>query len=117
VNEKKLFRAVAVLNIGLLVSLPILDNPMTRKRTKLLSPDASAAEGRGFRLDEATIADVHRAITTKQITATQLVNLYLKRIKAYSGTCVQGAVDPASGLQLGDIAPIPSAGQINAFIT
>ncbi len=116
-NGKKLFRAVAVLNLGLLVSLPILDNPMTRKRTKLLSPDASAAEGRGFRLDEATIADVHRAIRTKQITATQLVNLYLKRIKAYSGTCVQGAVDPATGLQLGDIAPIPRAGQINAFIT
>src|SRR5947208_16630004 len=90
---------------------------MIRKRTKAVSPEASAAEGRGFRLDEATIADVHRAIRTKQITATQLVNLYLKRIKAYSRTCVQGAVDPATGLQLGDITPIPNAGQLNAFIT
>src|SRR4029077_5327602 len=28
-----------------------------------------------------------------------------------------GTVDPATGLQLGDITPIPNAGQINAFIT
>lgn len=79
--------------------------------------DARAAEARRFGLEEATIADVHRAIRTKQITVTQLVNLYLKRIKAYSGTCVQGAVDPATGLQLSDITPIPNAGQVNAFIT
>src|SRR5678815_3922014 len=90
---------------------------MTRGKTNSLSPKARAAEGRKFRLEEATIADVHRAIRAKQITATQLVNLYLARIKAYSGTCVQGAVDPATGLQLGDITPIANAGQLNAFIT
>jgi amidase len=118
VNRKTNFRVIVVVSVGLLVLfLPILDNPMTRERTKLLSPEASAAESRGFRLEEATIAAVHRAIRTKQITATQLVNFYLKRIKAYSGTCVQGDADPASGLQLGDITPIPNAGQVNAFIT
>src|SRR5712692_5129097 len=114
---KRFFQAVAALNVGLLVSLPILGNPNARQWTNILFAQVGAAESRRFRLEEATIADVHQAIRTKQITVTQLVNLYLRRIKAYSGTCVQGAVDPATGLQLGDITPIPNAGQINAFIT
>lgn len=115
-NKRKVFRAITVLNVGLAL-LPVLENPRIWQRAGFSSAEASAAEARRFRLEEATIADVHRAIRAKQLTATQLVNLYLKRIKAYSGTCVQGAVDPATGLQLGDIAPIPNAGQINAFIT
>jgi amidase len=82
-----------------------------------LSSTASAAETWRFRLEEATIADVHRAFRAKQLTATQLVNLYLNRIKAYNGTCVEGALDPATGLHLGDIKPIANAGQLNAFIT
>ena len=67
------------------------------------SPLASAQK---FHLEEATIADIHRAITARQLTATQLVNLYLKRIEAYNGTCVKGAVDPATGYLLGDIEPV-----------
>ena len=63
--------------------------------------DGSAAETKGFRLEEATIADVHRAFRAKKLTAAQLVNLYLKRIKAYNGTCVEGALDPATGIALG----------------
>ena len=55
------------------------------------SPLASAQK---FHLEEATIADIHRAIKARQINATQLVSLYLKRIEAYNGTCVKGAVDP-----------------------
>ena len=110
-NKKKSFRAVALVNVGLLTLLPLLG------RASFLSAQTKAAEGRRFRLEEATIADVHRAIRAKQLTTTQLVNLYLKRIKAYNGTCVEGAVDATSGLQLGDITPIPNAGQINAFIT
>jgi amidase len=117
VNRKKLFRALAMLNVGLVVSLPMLENTTTRETTTILSAQAIAAESRRFRLAEATIADVQRAIRTRQITVTQLVNLYLNRIKAYSGTCVQEAVDPATGLQLGEITPIVNAGQINAFIT
>jgi Asp-tRNA(Asn)/Glu-tRNA(Gln) amidotransferase A subunit family amidase len=42
-----------------------------------------------FHLEEATIADVHRAIRAKQITAEQLVILYFKRIEAYNGVCVR----------------------------
>ena len=70
-----------------------------------------------FHLQEATIADVHKAIKAKQLTATRLVNFYLKRIEAYNGACVQGAVDPHTGLQLGDVEPIENAGQLNALIT
>src|SRR5499433_1410297 len=116
-NRKSIFRSIVVLNVALQVCLPVLYNAIIRQRTKLLSSEVNAAESRKFRLEEATIADFHRAITAKQITAVQLVNLYLMRIKAYSGTCVRGDVDPATGLQLGDVTPIPNAGQVNAFIT
>jgi amidase len=77
---------------------------------------AGAQSGR-FHLEEATIADVHRALRAKQITATQLVQLYFKRIEAYNGTCVKGDLDPATGLMLGDLTPIENAGQVNAYMT
>src|SRR5437764_1145236 len=76
-----------------------------------------AAPRGGFQLEEATIADVHRAILARQLTVTQLVNAYLKRIETYGGTCVKGPVDPATGFQLGDIEPIEHAGKLNAIIT
>ena len=78
---------------------------------------AKAAAAPRFHLEEATIADVHRAIRAKEITAEQLVQLYFKRIEAYNGTCVKGEVDPATGLMLGEIAPIENAGQVNAYMT
>jgi Asp-tRNA(Asn)/Glu-tRNA(Gln) amidotransferase A subunit family amidase len=78
---------------------------------------AKAASAPRFHLEEATIADVHRAIRAKEITAEQLVQLYFKRIEAYNGTCVTGEVDPATGLMLGEIAPIENAGQVNAYMT
>jgi amidase len=81
-----------------------------------LSPPASAQK-RAFRVEEATIADIHRAFLARQLTATELVNGYLKRIEAYNGTCVKGAVEPATGTQLGDIEPIEHAGKLNALIT
>ena len=79
------------------------------------APAAKAASA--FHLEEATIADVHRAIRTGQITAAQLVNLYFKRIEAYNGTCVKGEFDPATGLMFGEIAPVENAGQVNAYMT
>ncbi|MDB5762899.1 MAG: amidase [Herminiimonas sp.] len=82
-----------------------------------LVAQAEAAETRRFHVEEATIEDVQRAIKSGQVTATQLVTLYMERIKAYNGTCVNGAVDPATGLQLGVITPIPNAGQIDALMT
>jgi Asp-tRNA(Asn)/Glu-tRNA(Gln) amidotransferase A subunit family amidase len=69
-----------------------------------------------FHLQEATIADIHRAILAKEITATELVGLYLKRIEAYNGQCVKGDVD-LGGLVLGDIEPIEHAGKLGALMT
>jgi len=109
--------AVAIANIGALLIWPLLGSERFRLPHKLSPADASAAETMRFHLEEATIADVHRAFRAKQLTATQLVNLYLNRIKAYNGTCVEGALDSDTGLHLGDITPIANAGQLNAFIT
>jgi amidase len=78
---------------------------------------AKAASASRFHLEEATIADVHRAIRAKEISAEQLVQLYLKRIEAYNGTCVKGDVDQATGLMFGEISPIENAGQLNAYTT
>jgi amidase len=70
------------------------------------------AGDRKFEIVEATIADIHQAIRSKQLTATQLVNMYLARIKAYNGTCV----NEPQGI-LGPVSPIPHAGAINALMT
>jgi amidase len=78
---------------------------------------AKATSAPRFHLEEATIADVQRAIRAKEITAEQLVQLYFKRIAAYNGTCVKGEIDPATGLMLGEITPIENAGQLNAYMT
>src|SRR5437016_10282890 len=71
-----------------------------------------ARAARKFAIVEATIADIHKAIRSKQLTATQLVNMYLARIKAYNGTCV----NESQGI-LGPVSPIPHAGAINALMT
>ena len=88
-----------------------------RSRQKLKLADKKPAKKIAFQVEEATIAGVHRALRAKKLTATELVNCYLARIKAYNGLCVRGDTDPATGLQLGDITPIANAGQLNAFIT
>ena len=59
-----------------------------------------------FHLEDATIASIQQAITTRQITTVSLVELYLKRIKAYNGTCV----NEPQGI-LGPVTTIPAAGQ------
>ena len=71
-----------------------------------------ASTNKKFQIVEATIADIHKAIRSKQLTATQLVNMYLARIKAYNGTCV----NEPQGI-LGPVSPIPHAGAINALMT
>lgn len=42
-----------------------------------------SANAASFKLEEATIADVHRAMGNGRVTARQLVETYLKRIAAY----------------------------------
>jgi amidase len=65
-----------------------------------------------FHLQEAHIADIQRAIMAKEISSVGLVDLYLKRIKAYNNACVNEPM----GI-LGPITTIPHAGQVNALST
>ena len=65
-----------------------------------------------FHLQEASIADIQRAIMAEKITTTSLVELYLRRIKTYNNTCVSQPM----GI-LGSITTIPHAKQINALST
>src|SRR5687767_2081070 len=78
----------------------------------LASGVARADAPLNFQLQEATIAQIQTAILAKQLTSEKLVNLYLKRIKAYDGTCVK----QPQGI-LGPIETIPNAGQINSLVT
>ena len=77
------------------------------------SPDSQETQGTPeFEIVEATIEDIQNAITTKQTTATEIVHMYLERIKAYNGVCV----NQPEGI-LGPVSTIPNAGQINALMT
>src|SRR3954464_6846500 len=51
-------------------------------------PAVANAKGK-FHLEEATIADIQQAIQAKELTSTQLLKLYLARIKAYNGLGVE----------------------------
>ena len=57
-----------------------------------------------FPVEEATIAQIQRAILDKRISTQGIVESYLKRIQAYNGTCV----NQPQGL-LGSITTIPHA--------
>src|SRR4051812_36849846 len=65
-----------------------------------------------FGVEEATIADIQRAVRQKQVTTVGLVEMYLSRIKAYNGTCV----NEPQGI-LGPVTTIAHARQINALST
>jgi amidase len=65
-----------------------------------------------FKVEEATITDIQSAILAKKLTSTELVKLYLARIKAYNGP----AVEETYGL-LGPVKTIAHAKGINALIT
>jgi Asp-tRNA(Asn)/Glu-tRNA(Gln) amidotransferase A subunit family amidase len=65
-----------------------------------------------FHLQDASIGQIQRAIMSKRITSVGLVELYLKRIKAYNNTCVSQPM----GI-LGPVTTIPHARQINALST
>ena len=65
-----------------------------------------------FQIEEATIDGIQAAILKGQITSTDVVKMYLARIKAYDGQCVA----MPDGL-LGSFTTIKHAGQINSMIT
>jgi len=73
---------------------------------------ASQPRSSGFEIQEATIDQIQQAIRKKQITTRGVVEAYLRRIKAYNGTCV----NEPQGI-LGPITTKAHAGQINALST
>jgi Asp-tRNA(Asn)/Glu-tRNA(Gln) amidotransferase A subunit family amidase len=60
-----------------------------------LSTPALAADG-GFRVEEATIADIQGAIQSGQTTCQDVVKAYIARTKAYNGICTN-LVTPKGG--------------------
>jgi amidase len=80
----------------------------------LLTPSMVSAQTANVHIEEATIEDIQAAVLRGELTSTRVVKLYLNRIKAYNGTCVN---QPDGALGLGPITPIKNAHQLNALIT
>jgi amidase len=80
----------------------------------LLTTSMVSAQTANFHIEEATIEDIQTAILRGELTSTRVVQLYLSRIKAYNGTCVD---QPDGVLGLGPITPIKNAHQLNALLT
>src|SRR5437764_14653227 len=78
-----------------------------------MTPLVSAQTAK-FQIEEATIEDLQAAILRGELTSARVVQLYLSRIKAYNGTCVN---QPDGVLGLGPITPIRNAHQLNALMT
>ncbi len=76
------------------------------------APAFAADKKSTFNVEETTIAEIQKAIIKKKLTSTELVNLYLARIKAYNGP----AVEEPEGL-LGPVKPLARAKGINALGT
>jgi amidase len=80
----------------------------------LLTPPLVSAQTATFRIEEATIEDIQAAILRGELTSTRVVQLYLNRIKAYNGTCVN---QPDGVLGAEPITPMKNAHQLNSLIT
>jgi len=64
-------------------------------------PDESDRPDRPFRVEEATIAELHQAIRDGRTTCVEVVKQYIERVRAYNGV--------ASTLVTKDGAPVPEA--------
>jgi Asp-tRNA(Asn)/Glu-tRNA(Gln) amidotransferase A subunit family amidase len=102
---------------------PEAEDPVRAGATALRRP-----EPKPFKLIEATISDIHAAVRGGELSCVELMKLYFKRIKAYSGHCVEYDKDgdgrgpdydffmpSGKGIYLGVVKPIANAGQVNAI--
>src|SRR5499427_110461 len=80
----------------------------------LLTPSLVSAQDPKFQIEETTIEDIQAAILRGELTSTRLVQLYLNRITAYNGTCVN---QPDGILGAAPVTPIKNAHQLNALMT
>jgi amidase len=98
-------RRATVMLVGMLVGVMSLVVVASASATK-------PSPHRGFQIEEATIEDIQAAILKRKVTTTDVVEMYLDRIKAYNGTCVS----QPQGI-LGPVTMIKNAGRLNALIT
>jgi hypothetical protein len=87
--------------------------PPSCSATTTQATTAGSSGGGGFELIECTIADIQDALRAGSLTCVELVNMYLKRIKAYNG---QSCHYP-NGLLGDEVELVPSSGQLNALAT
>lgn len=80
----------------------------------VLASSLASAQTAKFQLEETTIEDIQAAILRGDLTSTRLVRLYLERVKAYNGTCVN---QPDGILGQAPITPIKHAHALNALMT
>src|SRR5450759_802391 len=64
-------------------------------------PDEASKHDKPFRVEEATIAELHQAIREGRTTCVEVVRQYIARVRAYNGV--------ASMLVTQDGAPVPQA--------
>ncbi len=62
--------------------------PVSHAQVAKPATPAKASTPWKFRLEEARIEDIHRAIKTRQITCEKVVQAYINRVRAYDGQCV-----------------------------
>jgi amidase len=86
-------------SIGVLAAIAALAGVVGAPR--LLHSQGAPVQGSAFRLEEATIGDVHRAIQQTQITCRNLVQAYIDRARAYNSV--------SDRLVTADGAPVPAA--------
>src|SRR6266545_4570804 len=72
--------------------------------TSLFAPGLMWAQQGQFRIEEASITDIHNAIRTGRTSCQRLVQSYLDRAKAYNGACTAlvtkdgASIPPATGM-------------------
>jgi amidase len=93
-TSKTLHGRTGRLLAGLLfASLPaglLSAGPGAEQRAERTPRATSPARGAGpFHVEEATIADLHRAIQQGETTCRAIVQTYIERARAYNGTCTQ----------------------------
>ena len=72
-------------------------------------------EDKPFRLEEATIDDLHAAICAGQITCVEIVRRYIERARAYNGVC--SVLVTRDGAPVPDVPGAVRAGAPLSFLT
>src|ERR1700756_3705750 len=76
--------AIALAAVAAIIGVQTTDVQMQAAAAQAQAP-AAPPRAFKFHLEEATIADVHQAIRTRQITCRGLIQLYVNRARAYNG--------------------------------